>query len=49
VTSYSQSFAQADIADLDAESRSQEVAAGTLLKVDGTNLFKKHGCWWGDK
>lgn len=32
-----------------AESRSQQVAPGTLLKTGGTNLYKKHGCWWGEK
>lgn len=32
-----------------AESRSNDKAAGTLLKEHGKDLYKKHGCWWGEK
>lgn len=32
-----------------AETRNAKTSAGQLLKEDGINLMKKHGCYWGDK
>ena len=32
-----------------AESRSNEIAPGKMLKEHGKDMYQRHGCWWGDK